>query len=79
MTALWKDGGKAFEYAYDGALYRCDVANRKAIEIGKAKGPPGAAKKGGAFKGIGKKDGEAKGVGFVPRGRQALSIRRRSR
>jgi len=73
LTALWKDGGKAFEYTHDGTLYRYDIAERKATEIGKAKTPAGGAKKGGGFKGIGKKDGDAKGVGFVPRGRQAMS------
>src|SRR4030095_7558807 len=58
LTVAGRDGGKAFEYARDGTLYRYDVAERKATEIGKAKTPAGGAKKGGGFKGTGKKDGE---------------------
>jgi dipeptidyl-peptidase-4 len=36
LTVTWKDGGKAFEYRKDGKLYRYDIAERKAVEIGTA-------------------------------------------
>jgi dipeptidyl-peptidase-4 len=61
----WKDGGKAFEYARDGTLYRYDIAERKTLEIGKVKAPAGPLPKGG-IKGK-KKDGPS-------RGRQATSV-----
>src|SRR5262249_7509966 len=75
LTVVWKDGGKAFEYAHGGSLYRYDIVERKAVEIGKAKGPQGAGafKKGGGLKGAAFKGNEAKGGGFVARGRQATS------
>jgi len=36
----WKDGGKSFEFALDGKLYRYDIAARKAVVIGDAPAEP---------------------------------------
>src|SRR5262245_55782574 len=71
LNVTWKDAGKAFEFQRDGILYRFDIAEGKASEIGKAKAPDGPPKKGGCFKGGGfKGGGDFKGVA---RGRQAAS------
>lgn len=82
LNVSWKDGGKAFEYQQDGKIWRFDVAERKATEIGVAKAPDNPFKKGGGFKGGGKGGdfkggkggkGDFKGVPIPARGRQAVS------
>jgi dipeptidyl-peptidase-4 len=67
LNVIWKDNGKAFEYAIDGTLHRYDIAERKSTDLGKPKTPVGPLPKGGTFKG-----GDFKGGG-APRGRQAGS------
>jgi dipeptidyl-peptidase 4 len=74
LNVSWKDGGKTFEYQRDGFQYRYDIAERKEVEIGKAKAPDNPFKKGGGFKGgKGGKGGDFKGVPIPVRGRQATA------
>jgi len=40
IQVTWKDGGKAFEYARDGKIYRFDPARNKRTEIGTAPEAP---------------------------------------
>ena len=41
-SVTWKDGGKTFEYAKDGKMYRFDVATKAATETGPAPEPQAA-------------------------------------
>lgn len=40
IRGAWKDGGRAFEYAWEGKLYRLDSARGRRIEIGEAPEAP---------------------------------------
>ncbi len=64
LRVIWKDGGKALEYTWDGKTFRYDIAEHKAKIIEKAKGKAeGPAPKQG-------KGGRGR-FGPVARGRQA--------
>ena len=87
LTVTWLEGGKSFEYDWDGKRFHYDIAAGKAEEIGKAKGDGGNGKgkgKGGKKGGGGDDDDDFPQSGpfldaFAPnpepqaRGRQAAS------
>jgi dipeptidyl-peptidase-4 len=62
LAVRWKDDGSSFDYAWNGRLYRFDVASNKATDLGDA----GDA---GQFGGRGR-GGRGGGVGQPERGRQ---------
>jgi dipeptidyl-peptidase-4 len=72
LSVTWKNDGKALEYQKDGIIYRYDIAEHKAQEIGKGKadaeGPQGRF-----GQGRGQRGGNRGGGGGVPRGRQTAS------